>query len=135
MHRPANLWIVLADEAGARLLRHRSCHPGRFEPLACACPEEDAPVDDGHDTGSCALLPRPTAPTSITQIAGIVNEAAALGLFDGLMLVAPPPTLGLLRRALRPAAGVCAIREEARNLLALPEPARAARLATLLRHR
>lgn len=125
--RHGDLWIVLADGSGARLYRRRAAMPGAampaaampgaIEPLPCRCGEDGCGGD------------------SVPGVAGILNEAAALGLFGSLMLVAPPPALHALKRALLPAAGALVVREETRNLLALPDAARAAKLAALLRDR
>lgn len=132
MRRHSKVWIVLADGAGARILQHRTREPGKFDELARAVSEEARQpaherVSDGPDRGF------EKEPASLRHVADIVSRAAAQGLFDALVLVAPAHTLGTLRRALNAAAGERLIREETKDLLRLPEHALPARLVALLR--
>lgn len=136
MRRHRKVWIVLAGEAGIRILQHRTWEPGRFEDLPLEDPEavrppvvsRFAPPPRDWRTASQDVALRPEH-----RIADLVNRAAAQGLFDGLVLVAPPHTLAILKRALEPAAAGCMIREEARDLLGVPAPALPVRLLALLR--
>ncbi|WP_431858074.1 host attachment protein [Azospirillum sp.] len=138
--RRRKIWIVLAGEAGLRVLQHRTWLPGRFDELAreetaaARQPACELAVDAAGQAGdACAFRPAAVDPGVERGVADLVNQAAAQGLFDGLMLVAPPRALGALRRALGPAAAGLLIREEGRDLLDLPEHARSARLMAMLR--
>lgn len=66
-------------------------------------------------------------------IAELVNRAAAWGLFDTLVLVAPPRVLGDIRQALSAQARERLIVEEGKDLLGLPEQMLIKRLTSLLR--
>jgi protein required for attachment to host cells len=68
-----------------------------------------------------------------TQIAELVNRAAAQGLFDTLVLVAPPRVLGDMRQALSTQARERLILEEGKDLLGLPQQMLINRLTALLR--
>lgn len=139
MRRRSKVWIVLADGTGARILQHRTWEPGRFDELA----REPADGTPGRAFDGAAFVDplagwRPGAEAEVRPgfehgIADLVNRAAAQGLFDALVIVAPSPTLGILRRVLGPAAGERLIREEAKDFLGLPEQALPARLTALLR--
>ncbi|HSK40118.1 MAG TPA: host attachment protein, partial [Arenibaculum sp.] len=94
MRRHAKIWIVVADGGSARILQHRTWEPGKFEEVA---------NETSHE------VYRPAVHCIVgarfeQHIADIVGQAANHGLFDALVLVAPSHTLGLLRRALNPAA-------------------------------
>ncbi|MBP2312708.1 host attachment protein [Azospirillum soli] len=112
MRRHAKIWFVLADGSKARVLLHRVGEPRLFEEIACA---SASPLETG------------------TGIADLINEAAAHGLFDGLVLVAPQRTLSGLRHALLSPAGERLIHGEPKDLMGLPGPLLAARLSALLR--
>jgi protein required for attachment to host cells len=140
MRRHRKVWIVLAGGAGARILQHRTWEPGRFEEL----PLEDFDATRQPVSESAGDRPNPSASEwrNASQgvavrpehrIADLVNRAATRGLFDSLVLVAPPPALGTLKRALEPAAAGRMIREEAKDLLGVPAPALPSRLLAMLR--
>ncbi len=137
MRRHRKVWIVLAGGAGARILQHRTWEPGRFEELPIGdvgvarqpvCePAGDRPAGDWRTASQGVAL------RAEHRIADLVNRAATQGLFDDLVLVAPPPTLGAVKRALEPAAAGRMIREEARDLLGMPALALTSRLLAMLR--
>ncbi|WP_448192743.1 baeRF12 domain-containing protein [Azospirillum sp. sgz301742] len=140
MRRHRKVWIVMAGGAGVRILQHRTWEPGCFE---------DLPIEDLGAARQPVCEPagdRPGSPASEWRnasqgvavrpehrIADLVNRAATQGLFDGLVLVAPPPMLSTLKRALEPAAAERMIREEAKDLLGVSAAALPARLLAMLR--
>ncbi len=80
--KPLTTWILVADRAGARLLRNAG--PG------CGLQQLTAAANaGGADT--------------LARVAGRLDRVSARPGFDRLIIVAPPPTLGELRRALSPA--------------------------------
>lgn len=115
MRRHPKIWFVLADGSKARILLHRVGEPRAFEEIACEPPDDT------------------TRPEAATEVAELINEAAAHGLFDALVLVAPQRTLSGLRHALHGPAGERLIHGEAKDLLGLPDPLLAARLSAMLR--
>ncbi len=139
MRRHRKVWIVLASGAGARIVQHRTREPSRFEELPledfeAAWPPVCEPVGDrpGPPASEWRNASQGVAVRPEHRIADFVNRAATQGLFDDLVLVAPP-MLDTLKRALEPAAAGRMIREAAKDLLGVPAPALPARLLAMLR--
>ena len=150
MNRRGNIWFVLADGAKARILQRKSSDPRHFEVVA---DEESTEAQlHGHDlvadqagrsyesaTPLRHAIEGKTDPHEAaklrfeTQIAELINRAAAQGLFDTLVLVAPPRVLGDMRQALSAQARERLILEEGKDLLGLSQQMLINRLAILLR--
>jgi protein required for attachment to host cells len=150
MNKRGNIWFVLADGGRARILQRRSSDHRHFEVIA---DEKSAEVElPGHDlvadrqgrsyesaTPSRHAIEGKTDPHEAAKlrfevrIAELVNRAAAQGLFDTLVLVAPPRVLGDMRQALSAQARERLIVEEGKDLLGLPERMLTNRLTALLR--
>jgi protein required for attachment to host cells len=118
MPRHRKIWFVLTDGAKARVLLHRTWQAGRFDEIAHELPQGVRPSADGR----CFAH----------HVAEILTLAAARGLFDALVIVAPSPILATLRRALGASARERLIREEAKDYLSLSQTALILRLASLL---
>jgi protein required for attachment to host cells len=150
MNKRGNIWFVLADGAKARILQRRSSEPRHFDVVA---DEQSAEAQlPGHDLGTDRpgrsyesatpsrhaiegkINPHEAAKLRFeVQIAELVNRAAEQGLFDSLVLVAPPRVLGDMRQALSAQARERLIVEEGKDLLGLPEQMLTNRLTALLR--
>jgi len=150
MQRRRNTWFVLADGAKARILQRRAGEPRNFEVIVseesmdAQSPSHELATDrPGRSYESATPSrhavqwktdPQEAAKLRFEQkVADLVNRAAAEGLFDGLVLVAPPRVLGSIRRELSVQAREHLILEEDKDLLGLPESLLANRLAALLR--
>lgn len=110
MNKRGTIWFVLSDGGRTRILQRRSSDHRHFETVA---DEKSAELQvPSHD---------------------LVNQAAAQGLFDTLILVAPPRVLSDMRQALTAQAKERVIVEEGKDLLNLPEQMLTRRLTALLR--
>lgn len=99
-------WILVADRAGARIL----------------CQERQglrqlADLDNDGD------------PAGLRQLAGRLDRLSAREGFDHLIIVAPPPTLEVLRQALSPAVRAQVHGELGRDLTGRPNAAVASLVA------
>ena len=150
MNRRGNIWFVLADGAKARILQRKSSDPRHFEVVADEKSTEaqlhghDLVADQAGRSYESATPSRPAIegkndPHEAAklhferQVAELINRAAAQGLFDTLVLVAPPRVLGDMRQALSAQARERLILEEGKDLLGLPQQMLINRLAALLR--
>jgi len=150
MHKRGKIWFVLADGAKARILQRRSSEPRRFEVIDqeesedARLPSHELASDrPGRSYESAAPLrhatewkadPHEAAKVRFEQrIADLVNRATEQGLFDALVLVAPPHVLGGVRKALSDQAKERLILEEGKDLLGLSEHVLTTRLSALLR--
>ncbi len=150
MQKHRNTWFILADGAKARILQRRASEPRSFavvvreESAEAQMPSHELTTDRPGRSYESATPSRhavewKTDPHEAAKIhfeqkiADLVNRAAEQGLFDALVLVAPPRVLGEVRKALSPQAKELLIAEEGKDLLGLPEQALASRLTALLR--
>jgi protein required for attachment to host cells len=150
MQKHRNTWFILADGAKARILQRRASEPRSFavvvheESAEALLPSHELTTDRPGRSYESATPSRhavqwKTDPQEAEKlrfeqkIADLVNRAAEQGLFDGLVLVAPPRVLGGIRRELSVQAKEHLILEEGKDLLGLPEPLLANRLSSLLR--
>ena len=150
MNKRGTIWFVLADGGRTRILQRRSSDHRHFEVVI---DEKSAEVQTpGHDlvsdrpgrsyeraSPSRHAVDGKADPHEAAKlrfevaIAELVNRAAAQGLFDTLVLVAPPRVLGDIRQALSAQARQRLIVEEGKDLLGLPEQMLIKRLTSLLR--
>lgn len=150
MHKYGKIWFVLADGAKARILQHRSTEPRGFAVIVHeVSPEAQLPSHElatdrpGRSYESAAPSrhavewktdPHEAAKTHFEEkVVDLVNRAAEQGLFDALVLVAPPRVLGGMRKALSDHAKERLVLEEGKDLLKLPEQVLTTRLSALLR--
>jgi protein required for attachment to host cells len=150
MQKHRNTWFILADGAKARILQRRASEPRSFavvvheESAEAILPSHELTTDrPGRSYESATPSrhavqwktdPHEAAKIQFEQrIADLVNRAAEQGLFDALVLVAPPRVLGEVRKALSPQARERLVLEEGKDLLGLPEPTLTNRLTALLR--
>ena len=150
MQKHRNTWFILADGAKARILQRRASEPRSFAVIVHEESEEaqlpshelatDRPgrsyesANPSRHAVQWKTDPHEAAKIQFEQrIADLVNRAAEQGLFDALVLVAPPRVLGEVRKALSPQAKELLIVEEGKDLLGLPEHTLTNRLTALLR--
>ena len=150
MQKHRNTWFILADGAKARILQRRASEPRSFAVVVTRSSAEalllshelatDRPgrayesATPSRHAVQWKTDPHEAAKIHFEQkIADLVNRAAEQGLFDALVLVAPPRVLGEVRKALSPQAKERLIIEEGKDLLGLPEHALVGRLTALLR--
>jgi protein required for attachment to host cells len=148
MHTHANVWFVLVNGAEARILLRRSGQPHDFEvviekqsPEAQLHGHELVTDRQGRSYESAAPSrhavegtdPHKIAMTRFeSSIADLINQAAEQGQFEQLVLVAPPHTLGDMRKALSEKAKERLILEEGKDLLGMPDHEMKTRLSVLL---
>jgi protein required for attachment to host cells len=143
------VWFLVADSARARILSTDRIG-SHFETVA-SFESEDA-HKPSHELGSdkpgrafergipsrSAMEPH-TAPQRVAKqqfdrdVAQALNQAAGQNQFDALVLVAPPRTLGDLRRHLDDSARDRVSEEVGKDLVKLPEPDLQVQLRDLLR--
>jgi protein required for attachment to host cells len=150
MQKYGKIWFVLADGAQARILQRRSAEPRGFtvivhemSPEAQLSSHELATDRPGRSYESASPSrhavdwktdPHEAAKAQFERkVADLVNRAAEEGLFDALVMVAPPRVLGAMRKALSEQAKERLVLEEGKDLLKLPEHALTVRLSALLR--
>ena len=150
MQKHRNTWFILADGAKARILQRRASEPRSFtvidheESAEALSPSRELATDrpgrsyESANPSRHAVQwktdPHEAAKSRFEQkIADLVNRAAEQGLFDALVLVAPPRVLGDVRKALSAQARERLILEEGKDLLGLPEHILTNRLTALLR--
>ncbi len=137
MNVPHNALVLVCDGQRATLYRNR----GRiFDPdlEVIESREQENPPTREQGTDKPGRFPDPTGSRSAvdntdwhqaaedrfaTEIAAMLNQKAIAGALDKLILVAPPRTLGVLRKALEPQAVQCVIAEVDKDLTK-HEPAR-----------
>lgn len=108
-------WILIADGARARILENegpgKGIHPAIDEEFRKALPKTSEMGTDRPGRGQeSATTARHAVETPdwhrfekekfAKEMAGMLDQAAELGAYDRLILVAPPKTLGNLRSAL-----------------------------------
>ncbi len=136
MPKHRNLLIVLADGEHARFVRqgaHNAIHPDKTLGLADADKQSADPSSDrpagGFDTGSSphhALMPE-RDPHGLEKVkfahyvARQLNEAAAAGRFDELVVVAPSHTLNGIREHLDTTTAAMVVGTLAKDLVKTPD--------------
>jgi protein required for attachment to host cells len=150
MQKHRTTWFILADGAKARILQRRASEPRNFTVIVdeesgeALSPSRELATDrpgrsyESANPSRHAVQwktdPHEAAKSHFEQkIANLVNRAAEQGLFDALVLVAPPRVLGDVRKALGAQAKERLIFEEGKDLLNLPEHILTNRLTALLR--
>jgi len=132
-------WFVVADGAKARILARRG-DSGPLEPVSNSCftesearvptrgvgAERPGRVHESADVARHAMAPRVdwhrfAKEQFARRVAEALETAAGRKLYDALVLVAPPRTLGDLRQALGGHAGALVIGEIAKDLTNLSD--------------
>lgn len=142
-------WVLVADAAGARVLRALAGKPafelvseetheeGRAKPGELVSDRPGRSLDSTHAGGRHAMEPdtdlrRAELQRFVRRLAAMLDTAAGAGRFDELVLVAPPRFLGELRAALPERAAGRVRREIDKDLAHLGEAELQRRLADLL---
>ena len=147
----AETWVLVADAAGARVLRAdvrarrlepllRFDHPeGRARSADLVSDRPGRSFDSRHTGGRHAMEPdtavkRTELRRFVHDLAGELEAAAAAGRFDELVIVAGPRLLGTLREML-PQPVAARIRQEiGKDLAGLDEAQLSAQLGPLIWH-
>lgn len=138
-------WIVVADGARARVFSSRGWDSGLTPALKGELAGSNKPTRElgsdrpgrafeSADGSRHAMAPRVDwhqyeKHLFAREVAALVDGGATRGEFDRLVIVAPPATLGELRKALGKAASGKVVAEIGKDLTGLDETALTARLA------